>query len=450
MTQAPTGLRAFFIIWLGQVVSTVGSSLTGFVLGVWVYQQTGSATQFALIGACATVPAILLAPVAGALVDRHDRRKVMIVADFGAALSTVALALLWSAGTLEVWHIWTATLFAAACNAFQTPAYTASLSLLVPREHLARANGLGQAGQALGIISPVIAAGLVASIGVSGVIVIDLVTFAFAVVTLFVVRIPRPEVSAAGAAARGSLRREAAYGWEYLRRRPALMWLTVLFAFFNFFISMSAVLVQPLILSFATVGGLGWLMMAGGSGMLAGGLVMGAWGGPRRRIHGVLGFVVLGGLFLFAHGLAPSPWLIAVVAPAFLFTVPIVGSSFTAILQTRTPPDVQGRVFATVRMLAMIAMPLSYFLAGPLADQVFEPAMAPGGVLAGVLGGWIGTGAGRGIAVMFMVSGLVLAVSALAAYGSPQIRAVEDEAPVPVPDAAEPAAAAAGIAAVAG
>jgi DHA3 family macrolide efflux protein-like MFS transporter len=437
MTQPPSGLRAFFVIWLGQVISTIGSSLTGFVLGVWVYQQTGSATQFALIAACATLPSILLAPIAGALVDRHDRRMVMIVADFGAALSTVVLALLWSAGALDVWHIWAATAFASACNAFQTPAYTASLTLLVPPEHLARANGLGQAGQALGIIAPVIAAGLVASVGVSGVIAIDLATFAFAVVTLFIVRIPRPEVSAAGAAARGSLRREAAYGWEYLRQRPALMWLTVLFAFFNFFISMSAVLVQPLILSFTTVGGLGWLMFAGGSGMLAGSLVMGAWGGPRRRIHGVLGFVILGGLFLFAHGLAPSPWLIAVMAPAFLFTVPVVGSSFIAILQTRTPPDVQGRVFATVRMLSMIAVPASYFLAGPLADGVFEPAMAPGGALAPVLGGLIGTGAGRGIALMFIVSGLVLAATAVAAYGSPLIRGVEDDAPAtdaaPVP-----------------
>jgi DHA3 family macrolide efflux protein-like MFS transporter len=438
MTKTPAGLRTFFIIWLGQVVSTVGSSLTGFVLGVWVYQQTESATQFALIAACATLPSILLAPVAGALVDRHDRRTVMIVADFAAAASTAALALLWWTGTLEVWHIWVASAFAAAANAFQIPAYSASVTLLVPREQLGRVNGLAQLGGALGIIAPVIAAGLVAAVGVTGVMAIDLGTFLFAVACLMVVRIPRPEASAAGAAARGSLRREAAFGWRYLRERPALMWLIVLFAVFNFFISMSAVLVQPLILSFSSVGTLGWLMMAGGSGMLVGSLVMGAWGGPKRRIHGVLGFVSLGGLALFAHGLAPSPWLIAVVAPAFLFTIPIVSASTMVILQTRTPPDVQGRVFATVRMVSMIAMPAAYFLAGPLADAVFEPAMAPGGALAGVLGGLIGTGEGRGIALMFMVSGLMLTASAVAAYGSAQIRGVEDESPEL--DAAPPAA----------
>ena len=434
-------LRTFLIVWIGQIVSTVGSSLTGFVLGVWVYQQTGSATQFALIALCATLPAIVLAPIAGALVDRHDRRTVMILADFGAAASTVALALLYSADALQVWHIWAATGFNAICGAFQGPAYGASLSMLVPPEHRARANGLMQTGQALGIIAPVVAAGLVATIGVGGVIAIDLATFAFAVMTLFIVRIPRPEVSAAGAAARGTLRREAAFGWEYLRARRPLLWLTLLFAFFNFFISISAVLVQPLILSFSSVVSLGWLMMAGGSGMLAGSLVMGAWGGPKKRINGVLGFVVLGGIALFLHGLAPSPWLIAVMAPAFLFTIPVVGGSFTAILQGRVPPDVQGRVFAMVRMLGMIATPVAYVLAGPAADRVFEPAMAPGGALSGLLGPWIGTGDGRGIAVMFMVSGLVLSATALLAWGSPAIRAVEREdafepAPAPAPSTA--------------
>lgn len=440
MIQTLRTLRVFLIVWLGQVVSTVGSSLTGFVLGVWVYQQTGSATQFALIAVCATLPSILLAPIAGALVDRHDRRLVMIVADFGAAASTVVVALLYSAGVLEVWHIWAATGFTATCNAFQGPAYSASLTMLVPPEHRARANGLMQTGQALAIIAPVVAAGLVASIGVGGVIAVDLATFGFAVVTLFIVRIPRPEQSSAGKAARGSLVREAGYGWAYLRQRQGLLWTTLLFAFFNFFISMSAVMVQPLILSFSTVGALGWLMFAGGSGMLAGSLVMGAWGGPKRRIQGVLNFAIVGGIALFLHGMAPSAWLIAVMAPAFLFTIPVVGGSMMAILQGRVPADVQGRVFAMVRMLGSIATPVAYLLAGPLADGVFEPAMAPGGALAPVLGPWIGVGDGRGIAVMFMISGLVLSLTAALAWGSRAIRTVEDEEPAEAAPAPPPAA----------
>jgi MFS transporter, DHA3 family, macrolide efflux protein len=426
-------MRTFLLLWLGQVVSTVGSALTGFVLGVWVYQLTGSATQFALIAACAVVPGIFLSPVAGAIVDRYDRRWIMILADVGAALSTGTLALLYLGGVLEVWHIWVATAFTAACNAFQNPAYSASLVLLVPKEHLGRANGLVQTGQSMSIIAPVVAAGLVAAIGIPGVIAIDLGTFLFAMFVLALIRIPRPAATAAGAAVRGSLWREATVGWTYLRDRPGLMWLALLFGFFNFFIAVSAVLVQPLILSFASIGVLGWLMMAGGSGMLAGSLTMSAWGGPRRRIHGVLGFLGIGGFALFLHGMAPSPWLIAFVAPAFLFTIPIISGSCFAILQTRIPPDLQGRVFATTRMLSLSAMPLAYLAAGPLADRVFEPAMAPGGALAATLGSWIGVGAGRGIAVMFMTSGLVLVVIAVTAYLSPVIRNVEDDQPAPSP-----------------
>jgi DHA3 family macrolide efflux protein-like MFS transporter len=441
-------MRVFLLLWLGQVVSTVGSSLTGFVLGVWVYQLTGSATQFALIAACAVLPGILLSPVAGAIVDRHDRRHVMILADVGAALSTGVLALLYVGGMLDVWHIWVATFITACCNAFQNPAYSASLVLLVPKKHLGRANGLVQTGHAMSIIAPVVAAGLVASIGIPGVIAIDLGTFLFAMLLLALIRIPRPAPSAAGAV-RGSIWREAAVGWTYLRDRPGLMWLAVLFGFFNFFIGISAVMVQPLILSFASIGVLGWLMMAGGSGMLAGSLTMSAWGGPKRRIHGVLGFLLLGGFALFLHGLAPSALLIAFVAPAFLFTIPIMSGSCFAILQTRVAPDVQGRVFATTRMLSMSAMPLAYLLAGPLADRVFEPAMAPGGALAGTLGAWIGVGEGRGIAVIFMMSGLVLMATAVVAYLSPVIRNVEDDQPEPALEpaaapAAEPATALAG------
>jgi MFS transporter, DHA3 family, macrolide efflux protein len=436
MPKFPRELRTFLVLWLGQVTSTVGSSLTGFVLGVWVYQLTGSATQFALIAACAVLPGIILSPVAGVIVDRYDRRHVMIGADVGAALATGALALLYMAGALEVWHIWIATFAASACNAFQNPAYSASLVLLVPREHLGRANGLVQTGQAMSIIAPVVAAGLVATIGIPGVIAIDLGTFLFAMLVLALIRIPRP--AAAVGAVRKSLWREAGVGWTYLRDRPGLLGLAMLFGFFNFFIGIAAVLVQPLILSFTSIGVLGWLMMAGGSGMLVGGLTMSAWGGPKRRIHGVLGFLAIGGFALFLHGLAPSPWLIAFVAPAFLFTIPIISGSCFAILQTRVVPEVQGRVFATTRMLSMAAMPLAYLTAGPLADRVFGPAMQPGGALADSLGAWIGVGDGRGIAVVFMVAGAVLMATAAVAYLNPAIRNVEDGDMVP---AREPAVA---------
>jgi MFS transporter, DHA3 family, macrolide efflux protein len=434
-THAPPadGWRTFLLIWLANTVSTVGSGLTGFVLGYWVYQQTGSATQFALIAASTSLPGILLLPFAGAVVDRHDRRVVMIVADLVAALCTGALALLYATGALEVWHIWLATALSSACSAFMLPANAAIVPLLVPKAQLGRANGLSQTGNALGIIAPVIAGFLVGVVGVAGVMAVDLATFVLAAAIFLWVRIPTPPASAEGARARGSIFRQAAFGWSYLRRHRALFWLMMLFGLTNFFVASVSVLVLPLILSFTTVAVAGVLYGCGGAGMVVGGLAMSAWGGPKRRIHGVLGFMALGGLALALHSLAPSPLLIAFVAPLYLFTIPIVSGSSTAILQARVPSDVLGRVFATASMLARLSAPLAYFLAGPLADRVFEPAMAPGGALAGSVGRWIGTGEGRGIALMFLISGLVCMAAAGAAWLSPRLRHVEDAEPEPAP-----------------
>ncbi|HVG44428.1 MAG TPA: MFS transporter [Longimicrobium sp.] len=434
-TQTPPadGWRTFFLIWLANTVSTVGSGLTGFVLGFWVYRQTGSATQFALIAACSTLPAILLLPFAGAVVDRRDRRMVMILADLGSAICTGALAVLYASGALQVWHIWLATALSSACAAFMLPANASITPLLVPKAQLGRANGLVQTGNALGIIAPVIAGFLIGLVGVAGVMVVDLVTFFFAAAVFLAVRVPRPAASAEGARARGSIFRQALFGWGYLRRHRALFWLMMLFGLSNFFVSMVSVLVMPLILSFTSVAVAGVLYGCGGAGMVAGGLAMSAWGGPKRRIHGVLGFMALGGVALILHSLAPSPLLIAFAAPLFLSTVPVVGGSSTSILQARVPGDVLGRVFATASMLARLSAPLAYFLAGPLADRVFEPAMAPGGALAGSFGRLIGTGEGRGIALMFMVSGVACMAAAGAGWLSPRLRHVEDVEPEPAP-----------------
>ena len=307
------------------------------------------------------------------------------------------------------------------------------MPLLVPKAQLGRANGLIQTGNALGIIAPVIAGFLIGLVGVAGVMAVDLATFIFAAVVFLAVRVPRPAASAAGAQARGSIFRQALFGWGYLRQHRALFWLMMLFGLSNFFVSMVSVLVMPLILSFTTVAVAGVLYGCGGAGMVAGGLAMSAWGGPKRRINGVLGFMALGGVALILHSLAPSPLLIAFAAPLFLSTVPIVGGSSSAILQSRVPGDVLGRVFATASMLARLSAPLAFFLAGPLADRVFEPAMAPGGALAGSFGRWIGTGPGRGIALMFMLCGIACISAAAAGWLSPRLRHVEDAEPEPAP-----------------
>src|SRR5215213_5137860 len=184
-------LRTFIIVWFGQLVSLVGTGLTSFGLGVWVFQRTGSATEYALISVFAVLPGILLSPVAGVIVDRHDRRKIMILSDSVAALSTLVIALLYVSGTLAVWHIYISAMVSSASSAFQFPAYSASTSLLVPKQHLGRASGMMRSASAISlIISPALAGVLVVQIGLQGIIAIDFSTFLVAMLALAVVRFP--------------------------------------------------------------------------------------------------------------------------------------------------------------------------------------------------------------------------------------------------------------------
>ncbi|HWH01007.1 MAG TPA: MFS transporter [Pilimelia sp.] len=423
------GLGRFGVLWLGQLVSLVGSSLTSFVLGVWVYQRTGSATQFALIALAAVVPGILVAPLAGSLADRLDRRRLLILSDLGAAVPTLALAgLLW-AGELAVWHIYVTAAVGALCGAVHMTAYHALVPSLVPQRHLGRANGLAQVSQAAQIAAPLAAGTLLGTVGLRGVIVIDLVSAAVAIAVLLALRLPAAVTAAPGAGQPASLRADVGHGWRYLRARPGLFGLVLLFGAFNFLFALAGILVQPLILSFSSPATLGVLMFVGGSGLFVGGLAMGVWGGPRRRVRAVLIVLALDAVTLALHGLRPSPWLIAVVAPAFLVTLPVVNATVMTVLQTKVESASLGRVIATARMVGQSAMPLAYLLAGPLADRVAEPAMRPGGPLAGSVGQLIGVGPGRGIALVFWGIGAATLLVAVAGALAPRLRAVERELP---------------------
>jgi MFS family permease len=432
---ASRGRWTFAMIWLGQLVSLVGSGLTSFALGVWVYQTTDSVTAYALIVLCTMAPNILFSPLAGALVDRWDRRQAMILSDTGAGLSTLAVILLLGSGRSELWPIYVATAASSAFSAFQWPAYSAATTLLVPKKHLGRANGMVQLSQAIGYIAPPALAGfLVAKIQVQGVILIDLVTFAFAVLTLLFVRIPRPEPIAEGQAGKSSLLREIAFGWTYLTARPGLLGILIVFAFTNFLLGLVMALFTPMMLSFADADVVGGVTSFGASGMLVGGALMSIWGGPKRRIYGLLGCLLLEGAALFVGGLRPSAPLIAAAAFVFFFGFAISSASSDTIWQSKVAPDVQGRVFATRSAIAMSSMPLAYVLAGPLADEVFEPLLAGGGPLTGSIGRIIGTGQGRGIGLMFILMGALTVLVTIGGLLYPRIRLVEDELPDVITD----------------
>lgn len=418
-SESPRGLRVFFTVWLGQLVSVFGSRLTSFALGLWVLERSGSVTQFSLLLLFITVPAIAASLLAGTLVDRFDRRRVMLLADTGSGACSLALALLLATGRLEVWLVAVILAVSTLLSTLQVPAYTASISLLVPKEQLGRANGMVELGNAFAqVFAPLAAGVLLKAIGVHGVILIDVVSYTVALVTLLSVRIPRPERAEAGEA-RPSLFGEAAEGWAFVRASGGLFGLLALFACFNFASAMTDVLMAPMLLSFASVALVGTVVTVFGAGMLGGGLTMSAWGGPKRRVRGILVFGLIQGAALLLAGMRPSVALIAVAMFCWAFCAPIVSGSEVAVWQSRTRPELQGRVFALRSAVSFSALPLAYVLAGPLADKVFGPALQPGGALAATVGRLVGLGPGRGMGLMVMGLGaLTLAAVAAGALSS--------------------------------
>ena len=423
-------MRTFLLIWVGQLVSLIGSQITSFALGVWVYQNTVSVTQFALISFFTMLPGLVIAPMAGALVDRWDRRWTIILSDSVAGLSTLSIALLVLTGQLQIWHIYLAITISSISNAFQWPAYSSAITLLVPKKHLIRASGMTQLSEALArLLSPFCGGVLVILIQLSGVIMLDLSTFLFALVTLLIVKFPPPQTTTAGKLAKGSLLQESIYGWSYIKARPGLMGLLMFFSISNFAVCTSEVLFTPLVLSFTSANILGLVLSIGGSGMLISSIIISIFGGPKHRIYSVLVSELLLGLCISLVGMRTSVTLITTGVFLAFFCIPIGESSANTIWQTKVEPDVQGRVFAIRRMFAWSSRPLAYLVAGPLADRIFEPLMAVHGFLAGSIGQIIGTGPGRGIGLMFIVMGTFTIVTTIIAYQYAPLRLLEKTLP---------------------
>ena len=429
------GMGVFSIVWLGQLVSIVGSELTRFALGLWVYQQTGSVTQFAFIALCSILPHLFLSPLAGVLIDRWDRRGLMLLSDLGAACSTVILAAFFFTNRLELWHIYLLTTLSASCDTFQGPAYAASIALLVPKKHLGRANGMVQFGQAVsGILAPLLAGVLMITVRLWGIFLIDAISFLLAVSSLLLVRFPSHKAAMKVDEEKTSVYHEAKYGWQYIAARPGLLGLLIFLVLVNFLWGMVGALITPMILNFTSADRLGMIISIAGGGMLFGSLIMSFWGGPQKRVSGVLNFELLSGVCFLLIGLRPSFTLVALGVFGAHLTIAIVNGSEQAIWQAKVEPKLQGRVFAMRQMISKSSRPLAYLLAGPLADRIFEPLLTPQGALAGSLGQILGTGPGRGIACLFLVMGFLKILVSLGGWFYPRVRRVEEELPDTVPE----------------
>ena len=425
------GLRAFMTLWIGEVVSILGTGLSAFAAGIWVYQRTGSVTSFSLISLVVILPSFLFSPFAGALVDRWDRRRIMVMSNLGQCFITSFLALLLFAGRLEYWHIYVVGIIASILALFNKLAFETAITSLLSAEDFGRASGLMQIGPAAAqILSPLIAGGLLALIRFQGLLLIDSLTFLFAIGTLFMVRIP-PRVRGDGEAqlAKTPLYKEATFGWSYIARRRGLLGLLAFFALINFVIGLSGVTLTPLLMGFTSPQMIAVVAAVSSTGMLLGSIAMGIWGGPKRPVYGVLGFGLILGLGFIVIGWQTS--IVVIVATGFLiqFVAPAAFGSNQAIWLSKTPAEIQGRVFAVRTMVQSSIIPLAYIAGGPLADRVFSPLLVAGGPWAGTIGRLLGVGPNRGIGLMLVVMGLLTVLVSAAGYVYSPLRQVDTEVP---------------------
>jgi DHA3 family macrolide efflux protein-like MFS transporter len=428
-------VKTFATVWSGQVVSQVGSSMTGFALSIFVYQLSGSVTQLAFVLLAANLPGVILAPVAGVWVDRIDRRLIMMISDGVAGLGALALLIIAWRSELTFWPMLIVAAFGSASGAFQEPAYRASIVTLVPHDKLGRANGMIEMGPALGtLLAPALAGAILLSFGIEAILAIDIITFLVAVTMLAVVRFP--QLPSMADARQEKMRSQITDGFNYLRQRGGLLGLLAIAAVLNFFLVFANVLWLPIFLGFGNEAQVGLAMTSVGVAMVAGSVIMSAWGGPRHLVRSLLGLIAAVGLMLSLSGTRPSFWVVGGAMFAMMFMVPIANGISQTLWQKKVEAGIQGRVFSTRRMIASIASPIAFVLAGPLADGVFEPLLVDGGGLAGSVGQIIGVGVGRGSAFLVVLAGLGVTLTAAGAWLIPAIRNIETAIPDAVLEAA--------------
>jgi MFS family permease len=438
MTQTATrgrisGMPAFIVVWIGQLVSVLATQMTQFAITIWAYEKTGSVTALALVQVFGITPFLLISPIAGAMIDRYNRKLMMALSDLGAGLATVGLLALQAMGALEVWHLYVAAAISGTFGAFQWPAYSASISLMVPKEQLGRANGLMSLMESgPGVLAPLLAGALLPFVKFTGILLFDVVTFVIAIAALAVVFVPQPPRTEEGAKGQGNLLKESAYGFRYIFKRPSLLGLQLVFFCGNFFGGIFWTLLAPMVL--ARTGNSEWqfgaVQTAGAVGGILGGVLLSLWGGFKRRVHGVLaGHIAVGllGNVLMALGLGLPVWMTASFLGASL--IPLLNGSNQAIWQSKVAPDVQGRVFSARRLIAWVTNPITPLIAGILADQWLEPAMRTQPVATNAFSLLFGAGPGTGMAVLMAASGLMVSMVGAAGYLFKAVRDAENILP---------------------
>lgn len=423
-------LRTFYILAVTQVLSIVGSAMTSLAIGIRVFGDTGNVTPLMLASFCSALPLMVGGSVAGVFADRWNRRLILLFADVGQALGTAVLLWSFATGAFQLWHLYAVALVNGTFAMFQRPAMDASVTMLVPDSQRDRANAIRQVtGPAAGVLAPVITGFVYTIVGVTGVMAVDLATFVVAVTVVSLLEIPQPAPCQQETSRQGAiLWAEYRAGFAFLRDRRILLYLMVYAALINFLLAGPMTLSTPYLVTLTgSTQLLGLLLGALNLGIVVGGAVMIIWGGTRPRIHGIMLGLLLRAFWLAAYGVVRTPPLLSMALFFIFFTNPLVDASFASIVQAKTPPALQGRVFAILFQLMYIVNPLSVLLTGLLVDNVLEPAAGtPAWVAVEPL---VGAQPGSGMGLLMVTAGVLMFAATAAVYAWPRARRVERDLP---------------------
>lgn len=405
----PFWQRRFFTIWTGQAISILGSNIIQFAIVWYLTKETGSATVLAIASFFSVLPGVILSPFAGTMVDRNTRKRIMILSDIVIGLARLWVFYLFATGAIEVWHIYLMNLIGSAAGSFQTPAMTASTSLMVPKKHLSRVAGMNQTLEgAVAIAAPPLGALLMGITSISNILLLDFGTMLLAVIPLLFIPIPQPPSldRGDGVKIRTSYFEDLRLGIKYVTSWRGLSLLILLAMAINFMLS-PAMSLLPLLVSDHFGGSevqLALLNSIMGIAMLVGGIILSIWGGYKRRILTTFMGLLVSGFAIVLVGLTPGNlfWLAAAGLALSMLTLPMINGPVFAVMQAQVAPEVQGRVFSLVRTGTGLAMPVGLLIAGPVAD-------------------WIG------IQSWFIFGGIVMGLSGVAGFLIPALRNIEDQ-----------------------
>ena len=400
--------HSFLLLWGSQTVSQLGTAMTDYAVIIWVYSQRGTASSVTLLTVCTFLPTIFFRFLAGSMVDRLNKKRMMLTADLMAACGTLAVFVLHSSNVLQIWHLYVINFLLSLMNAFQEPASFVAISMLVPKEHYARAGGLqGLSGAAVSILAPALGALLLACGGLDLVLIVDLSTFAVAfLVLLFLIRIPEEERQKTE---EEPFSKTCLAGIRYLKEHTAILRITLFLAVINFLAKLgNDGMLSPFILGRTgnNQAVLGMVESFTALGVLAGSLLATLMKPAKKRVP--LIFITTGLVFSgnIIQSLTQQPWLWCAAALGSYLMAAVMNVNMDTLIREKVPLEMQGRVFSAKSTLQNFTIPPALLLGGLLADTVFEPFMMTDSPAQQALSGLFGTGKGAGIGMMFFIIGI--------------------------------------------